>query len=109
MKRWLINIAAGLSAILCIVTVVLWVRSFRQVDKISHFSDSQTRTRHVRLLSVRGLLELSTFEYAAVPASERVRGFVHSSGSRVKYALLRDQADEIARFDNVSSGTWRLH
>jgi len=42
-RRWVVNAIAALSAVLCILTVVMWVRSYFVVD-VFNWGDTYSRT-----------------------------------------------------------------
>jgi hypothetical protein len=63
MSRKLFSLAALASAVLCIGTCVLWVRSYWQQDSI----EVQTRTRRVTVLSTGGGWVVEWFGFAPLP------------------------------------------
>jgi hypothetical protein len=52
MKRWLFNIAAGASLLLCVASAILWVRSYRQADWVYHYWSSDRI--NIMMISVGG-------------------------------------------------------
>jgi hypothetical protein len=64
-KRWLFNIAAGVSLLVCMVTAVLWVRSYWIVDSLQH-SD---RRRYAEMVSLYGTVSLQTSSLPQLPTT----------------------------------------
>jgi hypothetical protein len=116
--RWrLFNLATAASLVLCIATVVLWVRSAYRYDYISRESDRLPRFHWARysLNSTPGRLGCAyeSFQLTATPASAIVdRGWHHQSGRyRTNSLILSDvPAAESAfsyefRYENIRSKT----
>src|SRR5687768_6578937 len=84
-RRRLFNLAAAVSLVLCVATVVLWVRSAYRYDRLYHDSDGLPRRHWIRhsFDSMSGRLSWTyqTFELTAKPPSSiGHRGWHHDSG-----------------------------
>ena len=73
MKRWLLNLVAALSLLLCVAALALWVRSFWAFDRFDHqHRDAQGQLAGVNVSSYRGVLVVqSTRLDQVIPESER--------------------------------------
>src|SRR5208282_6528048 len=46
LRRWLFNVLAGVSLLLCVATVAMWVRSYWRVEWIGHYERCHYHTAH---------------------------------------------------------------
>ena len=66
MKRWMFNLFATISLLLCLATAALWVRSYWRADMIcwvQEVSSEPKWTRQWSMRSLRGSLQFSKFNH----------------------------------------------
>jgi hypothetical protein len=104
LARRLFTLCSLLSLALCVAVCVLWVRSYRTADQVSHWHGPVARTAGPRggKPYTRGL-EVSHFSGALVIRHLEMRGEVPADGSRWRHRRLPPEGLR----DALNDGYWR--